>query len=427
MKQKVVKFLKQVLTMALAIVLCLGTALPALAAPTPVTGGSEGNHAKITLKKTLNLADNLTVPSATFQYTLTPEDIDGDDEQITVMPAISVSDITFSSTDTAASTEDGVASYSKESAAFPANSVTFPRAGVYTYTLAETPNTYIPGATETITYDNATYIVKLYVKNGSNGCYVDTVEAWTTDDAGQPEAKIDPTPGSSDMEFVNNYSKTTGSEDPCESISNLRLLKTVAGDYADKSKYFTFTVKVTAPSSAPAATYKAYVANYDPTRDTYTVVTSPDNYSGTIQNDTYGNYIEFTSGINETIKLKHYQTLIFADMPIGTFYEMQEAATPDYKGKVDLNQGGTITSYTAPGENMAVSTNDANSGNEARIVQTQSWNAAAFENEHAAAPITPTGVIIDNLPFILLLAVAVGALILFVAVKARRRRGYTSR
>lgn len=427
MKQRVAKFLKPVLTMALAIVLCLGTALPALAAPTPVTGGTEGHHAKITLKKTLNLADTLAVPSATFQYTLTPVDIGGDVTQTTIMPTISIPDISFSSSDTAASTVDGVSSYSKESAAFPANAVTFPKAGIYTYTLAETADTYSADATETMTYDTATYVIKLYVKNGSSACYVDAVEAYTTNESGQPVAKIDPTPGSSDMEFVNNYSKTTGSEDPLDSISNVRIMKQVGGDYGDKSKYFTFTVRVTAPSSAPAVTYKAYVANLNGDSGDYTVATSADNYSGPILTDVYGDYIEFTSGNNETIKLKHLQFLIITNMPIGTFYEAQEAATPDYKGTVGLNRGGSITSYTAPSENMAVSTNDANNGNEARVVGPSSANTAVFVNEHTAAPPTPTGVIIDNLPFILLLAVAVGALVLFVVVKARKRRGYASR
>ncbi len=423
MKRKTTKFLRPFLALALAIVLCLGTALPALATPTPVTGGTEGNHAKIALKKTLNLASNLTVPTATFQYTLTPVDIDGDPAQTIVMPAISIPDISFNSLDTAASTAAGVASYSKESTAFPANSVIFPRAGVYTYSLAETTDTYSVTAGETMTYDNATYFIKLYVKNGTSGCYVATVEGWTTS-GGVSVTKTDPTPGSSDMAFVSNYSKTTAGEDPTalDILNKLFLTKGVTGEYADKSKFFTFTVKVTAPASAPVVTYKAYVIN----DEDHTVVTSSANYSGSINSDlTYGEYIEFTSGNSNTINLKHKQKLIFIDLPVGTFYEMQEAAIPDYKGKVELYQGSTTpSSFQATDANIAVSTNSANSGNEAKVGEDPD-NGARFTNEHTAT-ITPTGIIIDNLPFILLLAVAVGALILGIVVKTRKRRGYTS-
>lgn len=422
MKTKTTKFLRPFLAIALTIALCLGTTLPALAAP--VTGGTEGNHAKITLKKTLNLASNLAVPAAMFQYTLTPVDIDGEATQTAVMPAISIPDISFSSNDTATSTTAGVASYSKESAAFPANSVTFPRAGIYTYTLAEN-STYSVATGETLDNVNATYVIKLYVKNGASSCYVDTMEAYTTS-GGVTTGKIDPVPGSSDMEFVSNYSKTTSGDDPTVMDNKLILIKTVTGEYADKSKYFTFTAKVTAPSSAPAANYKAYVVTV--IDNGTVVVTSSANYSGSIGNDpTYGDYIEFTSGNSKTINLKHNQALIFIDLPIGTFYEMQEAAAPGYKGSVLLYQGSTTPSnYPAPSDNMAVSTNTANSGNEARVAPNPD-NGAHFINEHTATIPTPTGIIIDNLPFILLLAVAVGVLILGIFVKARKRRGYTSR
>lgn len=422
MKQtKTTKFLRSFLALAFAAVLCLGTILPALAAP--VTGGEEGNHAKITLKKTLNLADNLIVPTATFKYTLTAVNIDDDPAQTTVMPAISIQDIEFGSGDAVTSTAAGVASYSKESAEFPANSVIFPRAGVYTYSLAETPDTYNASPTETMTYDSTTYVIKLYVKNGMSGCYVDTVEAWTTNDQGQTVTKTNPTPGSSNMAFVNNYSKTTDGGDPTGPLLNkLFLTKIVDGGYADQSKFFTFTVKVAAPSSAPSTTYKAYVIN----NADNTVVTSLANYNGTIKTDIHGGYIEFTSGSNETINLKHSQNLIFIDLPIGTFYEMQEAATSNYKGKVELFQGsGSSISYTAPAANMAVSTNDATGGSEARVTNSMK-NGANYTNEYTAI-IAPTGIIIDNLPFILLLAVAVGTLVLFIAVKARKRRGYTAR
>ncbi len=427
MKTKTTKFLRTFLTLALAVVLCLGTALPALAAPTPVGGGTEGNHAKITLKKTLKLASNLTVPNATFQYTLAPVDIDGDTTQTTVMPAISIPNILFGTGDTAASTANGVASYSKESAQFPANSVIFPRAGVYTYTLAETNGTYSVAAGETMTYDTVIYAIKLYVKNGTSACYVDTVEAWITS-GGVPVTKIDPTPGSSEMEFVNNYSKTTTGNNPTASdiLNKLFLSKGVTGEYADQSKYFTFTVKVTAPSSAPTVAdgYRAYVIN---TED-LTVVTSSANYSGTIKTDlTYGDYIEFTSGNSKTINLKHNQKLVFIDLPIGTSYEMVENAASDFKGSVLLYQGSSSASgYMAPSSNTAVSTNSANGGNEARVAEDPS-NGASFTNAYTAIVPTPTGIIIDNLPFILLLAVTVGALVLGMVVKTRRRRGYTSR
>jgi len=410
--------------MALALVLCLGSALAALAA-SYVDGGTESNYAKITLKKTLNLSSNLTEPTAAFRYTLTPVKIDDDDSQPTknTMPAISITDVTFGG-DAVTSTAGGINTYSKESVAFPANTVTFPRAGVYTYTLAEMTNTYSVGTGETMTYDSTTYIIKLFVKNGTSGCYVFGAEAWTVDvGTGNPIAKIDPTPGSSVMEFVSNFSKTTIGEDPTSVGNKLFLSKGVTGDYADKSLYFSFVVMVTAPTSAPAnTTYKAYVVD-----DTNTVVTAAANYSGTVEDDmNYGKYIKFTSGSDETVKLKHNQKLVFTELPIGTFYEMKEMATPDYKGSVQLYQGSSVPSaVTASIPNLALSSNEANGNAEASVFENPQ-NGVMFTNEHTAT-ITPTGIIIDNLPFILLLIVAMAGLALFVVVKARKRRGYASR
>lgn len=411
MKHKTTKFLRPFLALAFALCLGLGTALSALAAP--VVGGTEGSHAKITLTKTLRLSSNLGIPTASFSYSLTPVDIDGDTTQTGAMPAITIADVAFSTGMTPNSTALNVNSYNKASAQFPADTVVFPKAGVYTYHLAETSGTYTAATGETMTYDPVTYLIKLYVKNGTSACYVYGIEAWTVDTNGHAVGKVDVTPTDSELVFVSNFSKVT------DASNALFLSKEVSSAYADQTKYFSFNVKVTAPASAPTATYKAYVLDAS-----NAVVTAAANYSGSIDND---GSISITSDTDYTIKLKHGQRLQFGELPIGAYYEMTEAATPNYKATVKLYQGSTTpTSFTGSNFNVAVSTNEANNGN-AAMVALNAQNGADFINAYNDANITPTGIIINNLPYFLLLTVAVGALVLFVTVKARKRQGYSSR
>ena len=109
----------------------------------------------------------------------------------------------------------------------------FTTPGVYRYVVTETAGTY-----DGITYDNASYYMDVYVINGTNG---NEIQAVTTIKNGTTSAK-------SDLTFTNIYT-----------TNDLTLKKVVAGNQADMSKKFTFTIKVDGAAGEEYATSKSGV------------------------------------------------------------------------------------------------------------------------------------------------------------------------
>ena len=431
MKQKTLNFLRSFLSLALAIVLCLGTALPALAAGDPVIG-SESNPAKVGITKLLTMPDGTTIPTATFTFNVSKvsKNDETDSTALAAMPSIGVSDGTGSNSVTYTamdpnSVNNGVKSVYKETPDILSN-ITWPSAGVYVYEISEQNGSYLTTAEETMTYSPAKYNLSVYVKEKSSGSgyYVYAVSAAiTTPDNGAQNGgdKVDPTPGTggkhSDLIFTNSYLKTSGGGDPTD-LANQRvsISKLVVGDYAEKDRYFTYDLTVTQPTAVTgnAATYKAYVLN-----SSNAIVTSASHTSTAIQTDSYGDYFTVTSGTQTSVMLKHGEKLVFTDVHIGATYVANE------QGAVGYTPSAIVTVNGGTPENLSGSLGSSLSTN-SRTIGDQGANTAAFTNTYRS-DVTPTGIIIDNLPFILLLTVAVGALVLFVVVKARKRRGYTAR
>ncbi len=431
MKQKTLNFLRSFLSLALAIVLCLGTALPALAAGDPVIG-SESNPAKVGITKLLTMPDGTTIPTATFTFNVSKvsKNDETDSTALAAMPSIGVSDGTGSNSVTYTamdpnSVNNGVKSVYKETPDILSN-ITWPSAGVYVYEISEQNGSYLTTAEETMTYSPAKYNLSVYVKEKSSGSgyYVYAVSAAiTTPDNGAQNVgdKVDPTPGTggklSDLIFTNSYLKTSGGGDPTD-LANQRvsISKLVVGDYAEKDRYFTYDLTVTQPTAVTgnAATYKAYVLN-----SSNAIVTSASHTSTAIQTDSYGDYFTVTSGTQTSVMLKHGEKLVFTDVHIGATYVANE------QGAVGYTPSAIVTVNGGTPENLSGSLGSSLSTN-SRTIGDQGANTAAFTNTYRS-DVTPTGIIIDNLPFILLLTVAVGALVLFVVVKARKRRGYTAR
>lgn len=433
MKQKTLNFLRSFLSLALAIVLCLGTALPALA---DLNGdgaavGTESNPAKVGITKLLTMPDGTTIPTATFTFNVSKVSKNGDEGvgALAAMPSIGVSDgtgvnsVTYTAVDPN-SVNNGIKSVYKETPDI-LGSIIWPSAGVYVYEIGEQSDSVLTTAEETMTYSLAKYKLSVYVKekSGGSGYYVYAVSvAITTPDivAQNVGDKVDPTPGTggkhSDLIFTNSYLKTSGGGDPTD-LANQRvsISKLVDGEYAEKDRYFTYDLTVTQPAGVTgnAATYKAYVLN-----SSNAIVTSASHTSTTIQTDSYGDYFTVTSGTQTSVMLKHGEKLVFTDVHIGATYVANE------QGAVGYTPSAIVTVNGGTPENLSGSLGSSLSTN-SRIIGDQGANTAAFTNIYQS--VTPTGIIIDNLPFILLLTVAVGALVLFVVVKARKRRGYTAR
>ena len=114
-----------------------------------------------------------------------------------------------------------------------------------------------------------------------------------------------------------------------------------------------------------------------------------------------------------TVNLKHDQRLVFTDLHIGASYDVTEAAVQNYKASLAyVVNGGTPGSTSNTEGNLQLGINN--------ILIGKDQNSAAFTNEYQT--VTPTGVVINNLPFVMILILAAGSFIAFVAVKSRKKR-----
>jgi hypothetical protein len=352
--------------------------------------------------------------------------------------------ISFDGTQVLEGTEDGISTWYLESAEL-FGGVTWPHAGVYEYEIEETGSTFTPGApppTETMTLSKAVYTVKVYVDecNDANCTDHNVGDLYIThigvlmvvDDGGEEidaedQEKVDPTPGGgtgssfdySQMAFTNEYWKTMGPVDPEDGDYTLAVSKEVAGTQSSTTMYFPFTLTLDVPDlqGVPAA-YTAYVVEEDTANPgSFVIVTAPGNYSGTIGTD--GSIVVDPESVL-SFGLKHGQKLVIIDLPVGTAYTASEAGTAGYTPKVEVcYDGGTPVLDDTSGVSGSGYDLPNNVIGESLLFVGEGDSYADFLNDRGN--ITPTGLIIANLPFIGMIALAIGAVALFIAAKSRRR------
>jgi hypothetical protein len=256
---------------------------------------------------------------------------------------------------------------------FPA-ATEFPHAGEYTYTVKET-TAAINGVkdgdvTKTLTVDSSEYTVRLYVAN--DGTSLKFVGA-TVEKAGE---KVDPTSeGDDGFIFKNTYK---------EDIENtgdngvLKVTKTITGQYGDKTKPFPITVKLTIPGTATAADVALA------TGSTATL-----------------------NGTTATANLADGGEIKFSKLPAGTTFTVSETQDSAYKSKITGDVGTPDTALVA-----------GDRTNIAGTTVTASGKAVSIENNRE--DIIPTGVIINNLPYMLLIVIAAAGIAFFWMKKRSR-------
>lgn len=191
------------------------------------------------------------------------------------------------------------------------------------------------------------------------------------------------------------------------SVNNLTLSKTVHGALGDLSKPFTFKI-----------TFNKYYEIADAT-GLYKGPQLPANLDGiTVTGKNAGDYL--TIGEEYTVTMKHGQSLTFTNLPADVEYVVKEDGSEAGAAGVtltDTNDAGNTVKYdvtvkNANGENVGFDSNAVTvSGSISADVTT------AFHNTNAAEP--DMGVVLDNAPYIAMLAiVAIGG----VALMLNKRR-----
>jgi hypothetical protein len=448
------KNLRALLTLALALILCLGSFTAAFALG-EINAADEDNPPEAAIAKVLKLpvgSENI-YSGYTFAFTITPVSMDGVDDQgaLDAMPELGTNNtasiqITQAEAQTAAAVTanvtNGVISVIKESGDLLSGAA-FTHAGIYVYTITEDANTYTSSATgfdEDIDDSPAEYTLTLWVeKHSTNGTYyvyslAVVIDTEDTDDQAANN-KVDPTPDSgagtdySGMTFTNYYTATrtgTDPEDPTDTGSQaLTVSAAVDGGFANEDIYFPYDIAVTAPDFLTGTlTYRAYVL--DENDAVVDVDTGDDTQIGskTGTDPTYGDYFEFTSGAAATrLNLKHGQKVVFVGLPVGSAWTVTDVLSGTDDPFKEYFAGVEFTDAIASTDTIAntsaqkgVSLTVPLSGS---LYILEAGSYANFTNTRDV--VTPTGILLNNLPYIGLILLAVAALALFVTVKSRRR------
>lgn len=358
---------KRVKALVMAGVLVMSMGVTAFAAEGDATSVPNVG-AKVT--KNLEMAEGITVPEAKFSFTITPK-TEG-------APQASIADIEYKSSDelNEGNFANGKYTLSKDA---EITFGTFLHAGVYEYTVKEIPDTYtITDSTkEQIAYDGATYNVKVYVVNDGTSTKIQSISAEKASESGK----------ASKIAFTNTYTKKGGSDDKDTSLT---ISKNTVGDYADKTKDFTFEITF---EKAATATDTSYTGKIDGTDVVCEV----------------GKKTEFT--------LHDGQSLVFDNLPAGTRYVVEEVGAEDgYKASVAVVENGVATvNKSAVADKDGVSSATADATN----LVGEKENSVTFTNTYEDVPIT--GIIFNNLPVVILIAAAVAA---FAVLAALKRRSY---
>lgn len=236
------------------------------------------------------------------------------------------------------------------------------KVGKYAYTISEN-ETKIPGITKDAhTYEMIVTVVNKQKDNLTNetgyGYYV-----------GMYDDKGNKVPA----EFTNTYNSYS-----------LEVTKTVKGNFGDLGDTFTFYITLGKEDGK--------VDNYA------TANVSVSDTSNSANNATWT-----IGGSQQTVTLKHGQTITVSNLPVGVTYTVTEKKT---------NDDSTAWVYKTTGEAVANAENVLPS-----ITANNNANKVEIINEHEGTP--DMGVVLDNAPYIAMLAiVAIGG----VALMLNKRR-----
>lgn len=405
MKKTLLKRLTSV-TLATALIGTMGVA--AFAEDANPTEGKT-----ITISKQLNIAQGLEAPTTDFTFVFTKKTEDGN-TPTTAMPDLSGKVSYDKDTDTDA---DG---YVMKNVTVDPSTATWTHAGEYVYEVTEAS-----GNVEGVTYDaTSKYTITIYVKNSDNGPEVDKIVVKDKDgnkvDVDTPTSNPDDTndDAASGMKFTNTYTKiadktpTGRDEDPdtkeTEATASYVVTKTVQGTYGDKTKQFKFTMRVDT-SKTNVATDALNITYYKLGADKKTVTAITAAQDGTVS---------FT--------LADGEKLVVEGAPAGTLYTVTENLSTDDEAAKKYAAGTVVTEkgVASTTKGTTLNANDNTTwGKDVKVenaLVADGENSVAYTNENAKDDTTtPTGILINNAPYIILALVAAGGMTFYVVKKRK--------
>ena len=376
------KFTKKMLAIVAAAAMTMGLAMPAFASET----GTEGT--KVTeayISKTYN-----TEVGKAFSFNFTATQDKTSEGVIAVDHSITIPAISFKNTEIGSNTKVGTA----------INFGTFEQAGKYVYTVKESVSDPVINDSEheKLIMSKAEYKMDVYVVEDNGAFKIDNIIVnKTKDDKGNTatgKVDIGSDPTNNGFRFENTYVQEAGTgTDPTKpdpeyaKSGSLKVSKEIVmanREAVDAEKQFEFTATFAFPTGTDANTLGGVKANET---------------GITLTGNTY------------TFKLKHNEGVKFTGLPVGTTISVTEAATQNYKGSAAVTINGIDAgTVTAAKYNAELKVSDKKLG--------QKKNAVDVTNEYNNVP--TTGIIMNTLPYVLMVALCGVALVAFVASKRRK-------
>ena len=376
------KMFKKVLAVVAAGAMTMGMAMPTFAA-------DEGKTTEAWITKTYN-----TEVGKAEKFSFTAEQVKTGTGIITTDAAVTMPKISFTDTETGTISKRGQIT-------FP----TYPEAGKYEYTVAETQTVdpaVVNGEHEKMIMSQAEYTMDVYVTDGATGTEISNIIVnKAKDNAGQTATgKVDiGNTDTNDFNFTNTYVQEAGTgENPKNpdptypDNGSLKVSKAVInanGTTVTSTEQFTFTAAFAFPKGTDANTLGG--------------IKDADGKPVTLEDGTY------------TFKLKANENMKFTGVPVGTTITVKESAAKNYKGSAEITINGTkLTPVAATSYNTEFTV--VNSQNSQKLGQKQ--NTVDVTNTYNDVPVT--GIIMNTLPYVLMIALCGVALIAFVGFKRRR-------
>lgn len=375
------KMFKKVLAVVAAGAMTMGMAMPTFAA-------EGGKVTEAYVSKTYN-----TEVGKAEKFSFTATQVKAGTGIITTAANVTIPDISFTAEQTGTTKQ-------RAKVNFP----TFTEAGEYEYTVTETQTAdpaVADGEHEKMIMSKAEYTMDVYVTENTEGNLVidNIIVKKMRDDKGDDAQGTKVTDiGDTDtngFNFTNTYVQEAGTGDkpstPGEDYTNygsLNVSKTISvpeGVQADANKEFDFTATFKFPDGTDA------------------------NALGGVKGN--GTDITLKQDGTYTFKLKTTEKMKFTGVPVGTKISVTESATPNYKGSaaVVIN-GAAQDTVTASKYDEAITVSEKSLG--------QKKNTVDVTNTYNYVP--TTGIIMNTLPYVLMIALCGVALIAFVGFKRRK-------
>lgn len=391
------KLSKKMLAVVAAGAMTMGLAMPTFAADPSSTQDTKNNAKEAYIKKTYNTE---VKKEMTFTFAATQVQDASREDLVTTGLTCNIPSIQFTSTDLAGDAGTYTKLSKKIEFGTPAE------AGKYEYTVKEdaaSPAVPTSNEHEKLIMSKAEYTMDVYVVEKTAGAYEIEkilVNKKTDDEGNGADGKVDigGNVGSNGFNFTNTYAQEAGTgpnpstPDPTYNDNGaLKVSKTVLQNVADTvalpNDKFDFTVKFDFPKGTDEKTL------------------------GGVK-DEDGNGVTITKG-ETTFQLGNGENMKFTGLPVGTKITVTEAAKANYKAsaKVTLNGVAKTPDVAASKYNAPLTAVD-------KQKLGQKTNTVDVTNKYNNVP--TTGIIMNTLPYVLMIALCGAALFGFVAFKRRR-------